>query len=561
MKKTLKIVTLPGLFLTDILFSLAAVIVGIAMRFDGQFAPQYVEIIPLFWAMTAVGLVGFGMLFGCYFNVWENASVNELVRQVMAVLATHVAIYVLNGAFDLGMPRGVIMAAFMVFLFATLSVRLAGRLVLWFVAYFRRNRSNPDAKRVLIVGAGDAGVFLAKRLFSQKDGNRQPVGFLDDNASLWNRWINGLPVFGGRRELADVVRRNGVKEVILAMKDADPELLKSLFASCQKLKVKVSRFDTLSQLDGESQTGARIREVSVEELLGREPVELDMEPVKALIQGATVLVTGGAGSIGSEICRQVLQWGCGHLVVFDFHENGLFDIGNELAAKYPATQYNLVLGSIRDERRLEEVFAKYKPSFVFHAAAHKHVPMMEWNPLEAVKNNIIGTWNVARKADAHGVRKMILISTDKAVNPTNIMGATKRSAPFQEADRRRRPGDGDTQGHHPLFHDHSGSLPAGASGRRNGQGWGVVCPGHGYPGSHLRPGGGPDSAFGAGTGNGYPHRLHRASSRGEDVRGAAHHRGRHEQNRQQQDFRDGAGRGQCTAHSKASGAFAEGAWR
>ncbi len=316
----------------------------------------------------------------------------------------------------------------MVLLFATLSVRLSARLVLWFVAYFRRNRSNPDAKRVLIVGAGDAGVFLAKRLFSQKDGNRQPVGFLDDNASLWNRWINGLPVFGGRRELADVVRRNGVKEVILAMKDADPELLKSLFASCQKLKVKVSRFDTLSQLDGESQTGARIREVSVEELLGREPVELDMEPVKALIQGATVLVTGGAGSIGSEICRQVLQWGCGHLVVFDFHENGLFDIGNELAAKYPATQYNLVLGSIRDERRLEEVFAKYKPSFVFHAAAHKHVPMMEWNPLEAVKNNIIGTWNVARKADAHGVRKMILISTDKAVNPTNIMGATKRCA-------------------------------------------------------------------------------------------------------------------------------------
>jgi FlaA1/EpsC-like NDP-sugar epimerase len=428
MKKTLKIVTLPGLFLTDILFSLAAVIVGIAMRFDGQFAPQYVEIIPLFWAMTAVGLVGFGMLFGCYFNVWENASVNELVRQVMAVLATHVAIYVLNGTFDLGMPRGVIMAAFMVLLFATLSVRLSARLVLWFVAYFRRNRSNPDAKRVLIVGAGDAGVFLAKRLFSQKDGNRQPVGFLDDNASLWNRWINGLPVFGGRRELADVVRRNGVKEVILAMKDADPELLKSLFASCQKLKVKVSRFDTLSQLDGESQNGARIREVSVEELLGREPVELDMEPVKALIQGATVLVTGGAGSIGSEICRQVLQWGCGHLVVFDFHENGLFDIGNELAAKYPATQYNLVLGSIRDECRLEEVFAKYKPSFVFHAAAHKHVPMMEWNPLEAVKNNIIGTWNVARKADAHGVRKMILISTDKAVNPTNIMGATKRCA-------------------------------------------------------------------------------------------------------------------------------------
>ncbi len=153
-----------------------------------------------------------------------------------------------------------------------------------------------------------------------------------------------------------------------------------------------------------------------------------MLPVRQLIEGKTVMVTGGAGSIGSEICRQVLTWGCGHLVVFDFHENGLFDIGNELAAKYPATQYSLVLGSIRDERRLDEVFAHYKPEFVFHAAAHKHVPMMEWNPLEAVKNNVFGTWNVARKADAYGVRKMILISTDKAVNPTNIMGATKRCA-------------------------------------------------------------------------------------------------------------------------------------
>lgn len=428
MKKTLKVVTLPGLFLTDILLSLIAVIIGIAIRFDGVVAEPYISLIPLFWAMTAVGLVGTGILFGCYFNVWENASVNELVRQVMSVLVTNVVIFYVNSRLQLGMPRGVILITFMVLLFATLGVRLSARLVLWFVGYFRRNRVNEATVSVLIVGAGDAGAYLAKRLFSQRDGNRQPIGFLDDDKTLWNRWINGLPVFGGRRELADVVRRNGVQEVILAVKDAKPELLKSLFAACQKLKVKVSRFDALSILNEHSQNGARIREVSVEELLGREPVELDMEPVKVLIQGETVLVTGGAGSIGSEICRQVLQWGCGHLVVFDFHENGLFDIGNELAVKYPETQYSLVLGSIRDEKRLEDVFSRFKPGFVFHAAAHKHVPMMEWNPLEAVKNNIIGTWNVARKADAHGVRKMILISTDKAVNPTNIMGATKRCA-------------------------------------------------------------------------------------------------------------------------------------
>src|SRR5450756_1787538 len=191
---------------------------------------------------------------------------------------------------------------------------------------------------------------------------------------------------------------------------------------------KVSLFDAVQTMESEPMSPIRIREVGVEELLGREPVHLSMESVMTLLKDSTVLVTGGAGSIGSELCRQALAYGCKNLVIFDFHENGLFDMDNELRPIYGAERYHLVLGSIRDENRLDDVFRLYRPDFVFHAAAHKHVPMMEWKPLEAIKNNVFGTWNVAKAADAYGVRKMILISTDKAVNPTSIMGASKRCA-------------------------------------------------------------------------------------------------------------------------------------
>jgi FlaA1/EpsC-like NDP-sugar epimerase len=428
MKKTLRIISLPGIFLTDILFSLMGVVFGIMIRFDGSLPEQYLELIPLFWALTALLLLGSGMLMGCYFNVWENASVSEMLRQVFSVTSTHMVVFLANSLFNLGMPRGVILISCMILLFSTIGMRLSARLVMWTVFHFRGPQAKAASQRVLLLGAGDAGAYLAKRLFQEKEGNRIPVGYVDDNENLWNRWINGLPVFGSRKDLVEVVRRNRIQEVIITVKDADSSLLKDIFSRCQSLKIKVSRFDTLSLLDANNLSGIQIREVSVEELLGREPVQLDMDAVKALIQDKIVLVTGGAGSIGSEICNQVLQWGCSKLIVFDFNENGLFDVGNDLAARHLPSRFDLVLGSIRDERRLAEVFDKYRPDFVYHAAAHKHVPMMEWNPLEAVKNNIFGTWNVAKMADAYGVKKMILISTDKAVNPTNIMGATKRCA-------------------------------------------------------------------------------------------------------------------------------------
>lgn len=425
---TIKLFSMPGLMISDVLLTMLAVCLSIYIRFDGLFPVEYLQVLPRFAALASFAIIIFGIHFHCYMNLWESASVSELMRQGVAITLGYAVMFLMNSFMLLGMPRGAILIAWMLTFLFTLALRLSPKLLLWMIARFRSKKRDDDKKRILIFGAGNAGGFLAKQLFQDAESKRVPVGYIDDNEKLWNHWTNGLPVFGGTENLAGMVRRHRIDEVIVAVRHADRKLLKEIIDQCQKLKVKVSRFEAITDVDGKNITNAKIREVSVEELLGREPVQLDMEPVKQMLAGKTVLVTGGAGSIGSEICRQVLKWGCRKLVIFDFHENGLFDIEGELVKTHDRDRFDPVLGSIRDEKRLDEVFNRFKPDYVFHAAAHKHVPMMEWNPLEAIKNNVFGTWNVARKADEHGVKKMILISTDKAVNPTNIMGASKRCA-------------------------------------------------------------------------------------------------------------------------------------
>jgi FlaA1/EpsC-like NDP-sugar epimerase len=427
MKVNLKLLTMPFILLLDMTLVLVALLVGFLARFDGMLPEAFLPNLPIFWAILSFLLLASGMAFRCYYNVWQSISVTELLRQVMSVTVTFLCGYVLNSLLNLHIPRGVELFAYLFTLMGTCFFRLLPRLLLWVVSHFHKTPSNRTI-RVLIVGAGESGTFLAHRLMRKAGETRVPIGFVDDNPHLWNRWINAIPVFGGVPSLNDVVTRHQVKEVIIAIHSADKALLQDIFSRCSNLKVKVSLFDAVQTMESEPMSPIRIREVGVEELLGREPVHLSMESVMTLLKDSTVLVTGGAGSIGSELCRQALAYGCKSLVIFDFHENGLFDIDNELRLKYGADRYHLVLGSIRDEKRLDDVFRLYRPDFVFHAAAHKHVPMMEWNPLEAIKNNVFGTWYVAKAADAYGVRKMILISTDKAVNPTNIMGASKRCA-------------------------------------------------------------------------------------------------------------------------------------
>jgi len=426
LKRLLKLFNLPGLLICDTVISLIAAYVGLFIRFDGTVPQEYLQSIPVFWLLSALILIVSGVISGCYFNVWERAGISEMVRQIVAVTATYVAVYFINSIMDMHIPRGSILIAMFVCLFGTVGMRLSVRISIWGISHLKL--AQPERiSRILIIGAGQAGTFLANHLFASKDG-RTPVGFIDDKVELWNRWINGFPVFGGRECLRTVLKQQRVNEVIIAVEKADKAFVRDIFEKCQSMKVRLRRYETLHVIEENDLSKVTIRDVDVEELLGRDPVQLNMDAVKSYIEGMTVLVTGGAGSIGSEICRQVMEYGCKKLIIFDFSENGLFDIDNEITAKYGRGRHETVLGSIREQHRLDEVFSKIKPDVVFHAAAHKHVPMMELNPMEAIRNNVFGTLNVAKAADKHNVKKFILISTDKAVNPPNIMGATKRIA-------------------------------------------------------------------------------------------------------------------------------------
>ncbi len=282
-----------------------------------------------------------------------------------------------------------------------------------------------DSQRVLIFGAGEAGVFFKRKQENHPEDMLKPVVFIDDDEQLVGRRILGMPVYGTREKMAEAIDKYNIDVVVVAIPTATKELLKFALNICKEKHCKIQRFGKLDDVDLNK---AVLTNVNYEELLHRVGVSLDMEAVSGFIKDKTVLVTGGVGSIGSEICRQVLSFGCKKLVVFDFNENGLYHINNELLESYDSSLFELRLGSIRDDERLNEVFEEFHPEVVFHAAAHKHVPMSEINPREAIKNNIFGTYRTAVTAIRHNVDKFILISTDKAVNPTNIMGATKRVA-------------------------------------------------------------------------------------------------------------------------------------
>ena len=281
------------------------------------------------------------------------------------------------------------------------------------------------SRRILIFGAGEAGVFFKRKQDNHPEDLLKPVVFIDDNEELIGRRIAGIPVYGNREKMAEAIDKFHVDEVVVAIPTATREVFRYALNVCKEKRCRIQRFGTLDDVDLNKVV---LTDIHYDDLLHRVGVHLNMDVVNAFVKDKTVMVTGGVGSIGSEICRQMLDFGCRKLVIFDFNENGLYHINNELIDKYDPDRYVLRLGSIRDTDRLDEVMDEFHPDVVFHAAAHKHVPMSELNPREAIKNNVFGTYKTAMSAIRHRVEKFILISTDKAVNPTSIMGATKRVA-------------------------------------------------------------------------------------------------------------------------------------
>jgi FlaA1/EpsC-like NDP-sugar epimerase len=279
---------------------------------------------------------------------------------------------------------------------------------------------------VLLIGAGQAGVMVAREIMNRPDLGLHPVGFLDDDPSKLNTSIGGLPVLGRTGDVRAVAERKHAERALITIANAPGDQIRRIAELCRDAQLETKIIPGIYEIVGEKVNLSRIREVAIEDLLGREPVQLDEEIVSSSISSRVVMVTGAGGSIGSELCRQVSRFGPSRLVLVERYENALFEIHRELTQAFPHVPIEPCIADICDRARMEQVFESAKPELVFHAAAHKHVPMMEWNPCEAVKNNIGGTRTVADLSDQHGVQRFVLVSTDKAVNPTSVMGATKR---------------------------------------------------------------------------------------------------------------------------------------
>ena len=413
----------------DIISVVICFYLGIRLVYPTGFPEFYLNNYPTMILCLGVIVIAFNFICNCYNRVWSAFSFRDILFQSGSVLLSGAVIIITNevSAVMYSNPfvlKSVAPSFYVIWILTLLVLSIYGRGLARFVNTVRTalTKNKTAAVPVVIYGAGESGSYLLK---IGADSLKEPIrvaAFIDDNDTLWGKFIGNAKVVGGFEKLAETIEKTGAKQVIVAIPTATRTLLKDVLDVCKEYQCTVRRFGTLDDADP---SHMRMTEINLEDLLHRGSVHLNMDVVKNFIQDKVVLVSGGAGSIGSELCRQALRFGCKQLVVLDFNENGLFHIGNELEENYSG-KYALRLASIRDRNRLEEVFDEFSPQIVFHAAAHKHVPMMELNPREAIKNNVLGTVNMCQVAITHKVQKFITISTDKAVNPTNIMGASKR---------------------------------------------------------------------------------------------------------------------------------------
>lgn len=364
-------------------------------------------------------------LFGLYRNLWQFMSLRDLFKLVI-VLSVSSSIFVLSSFITSGGDMTYLIFTIITSLLACIII-LACKLI-YFILFdrSRRNRNN-DGKRLAIVGAGQAGVFLLENILAETDSQYQPICFFDDDKDKVGKNINGIKVVGTTDQIELFCSELNIDEIVIAIPSLAFEQKQRILDKCLKTKSHVVIVPSMSELISEKNIWQDRRHIEVEDLLDREPINLDTDKFYEMISGKTVLVTGGGGSIGSELCRQIVKYNPSKLIILDIYENSAYEIQQELKLQY-GDSINLFveIASIRDYNKMEIIFQKYNPELVFHAAAHKHVPLMESNPDEAVKNNIFGTFNLVKLADKYGIHKFVLISSDKAVYPTNVMGATKR---------------------------------------------------------------------------------------------------------------------------------------
>ena len=372
-------------------------------------------------------------LFKMYKSLWQFASVEEIVKGVFAnAIAASVSFIIVKMIFDKQLSFSLYIVAFFVITFSTLFIRVFFRIVRMSKGYFEIQLPR---KKALIVGAGQAGVLVLNEVELNSKFNSRIIGFVDDDKRKLGKYIHSVQVIGKTSELDLLIQEYEVEIVYIAIPQANKQKIKDLLNLIEKTGIQIKLFPPFYEvLNGVSSNKIQLRDINIEDLLGRDPIKLEEDGIREYIDSKVILVTGGGGSIGSELCRQLRHYNPKQIIVVDIYENNAYDLQMEFARMYRNNiishkpEIIVLIASVRDENRMNEIFKEYHPDVVFHAAAHKHVPLMEVSPKEAIKNNIIGTYNVAKAADKYNVEKFVLISTDKAVNPTNVMGATKRMA-------------------------------------------------------------------------------------------------------------------------------------
>jgi FlaA1/EpsC-like NDP-sugar epimerase len=403
-------------------------------RFEFEIPSSLAKLVVLNWPYVLVIQFSALYLFGVPRVAWRYVAMLDAARVLLAMmfatsmlLGLRLLLPTLTSSTLVFLPISVIAMSFILGFVALVGLRAAWRARSELVARNKR-ASGGDREGVLLIGAGQAGVMVAREIAGRPDLGLKPVGFLDDDSLKIGTSISGLPVLGTTKDLAEIAARRRVKRALITIANAPGHQIRRITELCRDANIEMRIIPGIYEIVGDKVNLSRIREVAIEDLLGRAPVELDEDVVGASINNRVVLVTGAGGSIGAELCRQICRFGPQRLVLVERFENALFEIHRELASAFPQVPLDPRIADVCDAERMAYVFDAVKPEIVFHAAAHKHVPMMEWNPGEAVKNNIGGTRTVADLADRMGVERFVLISTDKAVNPSSVMGVTKRVA-------------------------------------------------------------------------------------------------------------------------------------
>lgn len=397
---------------------------GLWLRHDfkyGEISPYYIKCFINTIFIYAVICIIVNLLLKLYRSIWRFASYHELSMIMISVFSTSILYFFVTKLFVFRMPLSYYMVGCLLQLMFSVLIRFFYR----FILLIKRKKTD-DYKRTMLIGAGDAGMTILRDTNKSDKNNSKIVCIIDDNSNKHGRYIEGVPVVGGRDDILVNVDKYSIDQIYFAIPIATNEQKRDILNICKETNCEIKVLPGLYQIANGDVSINSLKNVAIEDLLGRDTIKVNLNEISDYLTEKVVLVTGGGGSIGSELCRQIASYNPKQLIIYDIYENNAYEIQNELKRKYDNLDLIVLIGSVRDSKRLDSVFAKYQPEIVYHAAAHKHVPLMEYSPCESIKNNTIGTFKTAYAAVKYGTKRFVLISTDKAVNPTNIMGASKR---------------------------------------------------------------------------------------------------------------------------------------